>query len=57
MKQLSKRDKELWNEAIRCATRELKNWDGLIPDKGDRDFAAKSIYDKLAYKIKHREYF
>ena len=57
MNKLSKRDKEFWNEAVRQTVKELKNWDGIIPSKEDREFMANRIYERLAYKIKHREYF
>ena len=57
LSQFNKREKEIWNEAIRKATNELRLWDGIIPDKSDREFIVCSIREKLMYKIKHRENF
>jgi len=57
MGSLTKKEKELWSEAVRQTTKEIKNWDGLIPNIVDREFMSNSIYERLAYKIKHREYF
>lgn len=48
-------EKQLWNEAIGKATKEILNWDGIIPNLGDRHFMSEFIYDRFAYKIKQGE--
>ncbi|HRZ18737.1 MAG TPA: hypothetical protein P5136_01655 [Methanofastidiosum sp.] len=52
MKLLTRKEKELYNSAIKAATNEIKLYDGLIPDEGDRNYMAERIYERLAYKIK-----
>lgn len=46
----TKKEKELWNEAIRAATNEMFLYDGLIPDERDRIILKERIIKKLSYK-------
>ena len=52
MKTLSKKEKELWNEAVRKTINEMKLYDGVIPDKVDRLAMAENIQRKISYKLK-----
>lgn len=46
----TKKEKELWNEAIRAATNEMFLYDGIIPDERDRIIMKDRIIKKLSYK-------
>lgn len=48
----SRKEKLLWNDAIKEACSEIKKWDGLIPNDYVRKFMATAVYERLAYKIK-----
>lgn len=50
MKQLTKKEKLLWNEAIRAAANEAYLYDGLIPNEEDRKVIKMSTIEKLSYK-------
>ncbi len=50
MTTLSKKDKLLWNEAVRKTLNEVKTSDGIIPDDDEREYLAIRVYEKVAYK-------
>lgn len=52
MKTLTKKEKSIWNEAVKKTCNELKLWDGLIPDADDRNRLAAVLKEKVSYKLK-----
>ncbi len=52
METFTKREKIIWNQAIRMAANEAYLYDGLIPNERDRKAMKSGIVDKLSYKIK-----
>lgn len=54
MKTLTKKEKSIWNEAVRKTCNELKLWDGLVPDKDDRNILARVLKEKMSYKLKSK---
>lgn len=47
---LTVRGREIYNEGIRDALKELLLYDGIIPDKYDRSVVVTNIQKKLSYK-------
>ncbi len=52
MKILTKKEKEIWNEAVRKTCNELKLWNGLVPDDDDRNRLAVVLKEKMSCKLK-----
>jgi hypothetical protein len=52
MKTLTKKEKELWNEAVKKCTNEIKMYNGTIPDEFERNNMAQAIKDRISYKLK-----
>lgn len=40
----------VWNEAVRAVCKEIKTWDGAIPDEMIREFMATTIERDWTYK-------
>ncbi len=51
-KKPSQSEKLLWNAAVKATLTELIKYDGIIPDKEDRNFLFQAITNKVAYKSK-----
>jgi hypothetical protein len=52
MKILTKKEKQIWNDAVKATLIEMMNWDGIIPDLDDRKLLREKISEKISYKIK-----
>lgn len=50
MKKLSKREKAIWNEAVKKCCNEIKLYDGIIPDEDERRRMAEKIKERISYK-------
>jgi len=46
----SKREREIYNEAIRDALKEVWLYNGVIPDAVDRAYMCRAIQEKLSFK-------
>jgi hypothetical protein len=47
---LTRKQKLLWNEAVRKTLNQVRLYDGIIPDERDRNHIATAIWDRLSYK-------
>jgi len=48
---MTKREhRTVWNQAVRAACDEVLKYDGIIPDKIDREYMADKIREKWCYK-------
>jgi hypothetical protein len=47
---MSDRDKQIWNEAVKATLKEVKKYDGLIPDDSERLYLCKSVYERVSYR-------
>jgi flagellar biosynthesis/type III secretory pathway protein FliH len=46
----SKRDKEVWNAAIKAAMKEVNTFDGIIPSDYERAYIVTHVQSRLLYK-------
>ena len=46
---MTRREKEIWNEAVMTTLREVYKYDGLIPSMEDREYMTRTIRIKLCY--------
>lgn len=45
-----KEERSIWNKAVRCAADEILKFDGIIPDKIERQYVCDKIKEKWLYK-------
>lgn len=46
----SKRDKKVWNAAVKAAMKEVNTFDGIIPRDYERAYITTHIQSRLLYK-------
>lgn len=45
------KEKQIWNDAIRKATKEVMKYDGIIVNDREREYMKDMIEHKLLYKL------
>lgn len=46
----TKREKEIWNEAVRDTLKEVWLYNGIIPDDFAREALCRNVQEKISYK-------
>ena len=48
---LTPKQKEIWNDAVKATAREMEKWEGLVPDKEDREYLKSQLINRVCYKM------